>query len=206
MALCRLLSLVCLLAPFTTAQAYSGGDDLLDVTITKSVTETVTKYLSECGIAPTPFEGPDTTLSGTTTVTSTLQSTISIILSPNGTDVSIAAPVAPSPSPSDAVFSFASSSPSDACTGFNCSTAFTSATPCSTATVVVPAAGGTNTPSLSTTHSVHPTTPVRGTSSTAATTVSPSQIPVSGSTTLRVGAAICLGTLGIIFMLITGFL
>lgn len=54
-------------------------------------------------------------------------------------------------------------------------------------------------------------TPIRGTSSTAATTVAPSQIPVSGSTTLQDGVAIfslsgLLGTLGVALMLVAGFL
>ncbi|KAI2607706.1 uncharacterized protein GGS25DRAFT_497140 [Hypoxylon fragiforme] len=89
MAIPWLLSLVFLLAPLAVAQGYSDGNDLLDVTITKSVTETVTKYLSQCGISPTPFEASETTiLSGTTTVTSTLESTISVVITPNVTDVS----------------------------------------------------------------------------------------------------------------------
>ncbi|KAI1775976.1 hypothetical protein F4818DRAFT_394652 [Hypoxylon cercidicola] len=218
MALCRLLSLLCLLAPLTIAQAYSGGDDLLDVTVTKTVTETVTKYLSECGVAPTPF---DTTLSGTTTVTSTLQSTVSIIVSSNGTGVSGATLTGLDPSQSDAVFSFSSSSlslaytssavDSGTCAGFNCSAALTNATtkaPCSTATVVVPATVSTSTTSLSNTYSIHSATPAHSTSSTAVTTMSPTQIPVSRSTALRDGAVMSsfLGFLGIIFMSIAGLL
>lgn len=78
MAIHWLLSFVCLLASTTVAQDYSGAN-VLDATLTtKSVTETVTKYLAQCGVTLTPFELPDTTLSGTTTVTSTLQSTISV--------------------------------------------------------------------------------------------------------------------------------
>lgn len=139
----RHLSLVFLLTPLAVAQAYSGGDDLLDATITKSVTETVTKYLSECGIAPTPFDGPNATFPGTTTVTSTLQSTISVVVSSNLTDVSGVAPTGLGPSQSDVVYSLTSTHTSsvtgiDGCSGFNCSTSpvqnGTTKIPCSTAT------------------------------------------------------------------------
>ncbi|KAI6082520.1 hypothetical protein F4821DRAFT_263826 [Hypoxylon rubiginosum] len=197
MAFRWLLSLVCLLAP-TTAQVYSGGDDLLDVTITKTVTETVTKFLSECGAGRTDTV---TTISGVTTLTSTLQSTISI----NVTDASSVLPTGLNPSQSDAVFSFPSSSLSLA----NHSTAATNTTaktPCSTTTVMVPAAVSPGSPSLSTSHDVHSTTPVHGTSSTAATNVSPSQIPISGSAILGGGVVMSSlgGALGIIFLLTAG--
>ncbi|KAI1760014.1 hypothetical protein GGR53DRAFT_106702 [Hypoxylon sp. FL1150] len=206
---CRwLLSLVCLLA-LTTAQAYSGGDDLLDVTITKTVTETVTKYLSECGAGQTDTYTTDSTLYGTTTVTSTFQTTISTIVSSNRTDASGALPTGIDPSQSDSDFSLPSSSLTSIYTGLNHSTATanpTAKTPCSTTTVVVPAAVTTDALSLSTSHGVHSVTSVHSTSSTAATTVSPSQIPISGSA-IRVGVSRSgLGAAGFIFLLAAGFL
>ncbi|KAI1405088.1 hypothetical protein F4819DRAFT_53982 [Hypoxylon fuscum] len=216
MAMHRHLSLVFLLTPLAVAQAYSGGDDLLDATITKSVTETVTKYLSECGIAPTPFDGPNATFPGTTTVTSTLQSTISVVVSSNLTDVSGVAPTGLGPSQSDVVYSLTSTHTSsvtgiDGCSGFNCSTSpvqnGTTKIPCSTATVIVPASGSTSTLSLSTTHGVRSTTPVYATSSAAATNVSPSQIPVNESVKLGASAAVqsFLGALGIVVVMSAGF-
>ncbi|KAI1408695.1 hypothetical protein F5Y13DRAFT_107162 [Hypoxylon sp. FL1857] len=198
MAIHRLLSLVCLLAPLAVAQEYSEGD-LLDATITKSVTETVTKYLSQCGVTIDPFQPPDTTLSGTTTFTSTLRSTISIIVTANATNASGVSPASFNVSQSGVAFTSLSlpHTPS-ACSGFNCSTPFANVTkvPCSTATVTVPAPVVTS--------SVTP----HGTSSTGPTNVSPSQVPISGSARPRDDAAIqgLLGTLSIVAMLICNFM
>ncbi|KAI0836531.1 hypothetical protein F5Y06DRAFT_105240 [Hypoxylon sp. FL0890] len=197
MAIYWLLSLVCLLASLAVAQEYSEGD-LLDATITKSVTETVTKYLSQCGVTVEPFQPPDTTLSGTTTLTSTLQSTISIVVTANATNLSGVSPASFNTSQPGVIFTSLSlpHTPS-ACSGFNCSTPFANTTkvPCSTATVTVPAPIVTS--------SVTP----HGTSSAEPTNVSPSQVPISESARLRDNVAMqgLLGALGIVLMLTSGF-
>ncbi|KAI1208651.1 uncharacterized protein F4807DRAFT_461587 [Annulohypoxylon truncatum] len=204
MAIYWLLSFVCLLASTAAAQDHSGGN-IMDATATKSVTETVTKYLSQCSITFTPFEPPTTTLSGTTTVTSTLQSTISVTVA-NVTNATSVGPIGLTtiqPTINYTVFS----SYSAAGTGgypypmANSSTppANTTKVPCSTATVTV-------TPlSSSISHSI---TPVHGSSSTAAASVSPTQIPVSESSTMGYDTIMrnVVGLLGIALMLTVGFL
>ncbi|OTA96161.1 hypothetical protein M434DRAFT_28019 [Hypoxylon sp. CO27-5] len=197
MAIHWLLSLVCLLASLTVAQEYSEGD-LLDATITKSVTETVTKYLSQCGVTIDPFQPQDITLSGTTTLTSTFQSTISIIVTANATNASVAAATGFNTSQSGVIFTSLSL---PHCSGFNCSTSIANFTkvPCSTATVTVPAP--------ITTSSIYSITP-HGTFSAEPTNVSPSQVPVSKSAKLRddIITQGFLGVLGIILILVSGFL
>ncbi|KAL7622607.1 hypothetical protein AAE478_008118 [Parahypoxylon ruwenzoriense] len=223
MAVYGLLSLICLLASTVDAQGRYSYADLADGTITKSVTETVTKYLSQCGITPTPFDVPDVTLSGTITVTSTLQSTVSVIILSNATEVSGVAPVGLETSQSDSVYS-SSSSPSishhtqhntslvassSACYGLNCSSPFANATkpPCSTtATVIVTVPhGATSSHTLSYSHSQ--STP-HSTSSAEPTCASPSPVPVSESAIIEVSAAMqgFLGALSIAFILMAGFL
>ncbi|KAI1373180.1 hypothetical protein F4677DRAFT_232011 [Hypoxylon crocopeplum] len=211
MAIHWLLSLVCLLASLAVAQDYSGGD-LLDATITMSVTETVTKYLSQCGLTPTPFLPQDTTILGTTTVTSTLQSTVSITVQAsvtNITDVSGVLPTGISTRGPSMSLSHTYTASGGLCSGFNCTTSLANVTtklPCSTATAVVPAPFLTT--STSTLSPIHSVTPLHGTSSVAATNVSPSQISISESVTLRDNAAVqsILGALGTVFLLTTGFL
>ncbi|KAI1134581.1 hypothetical protein F5Y05DRAFT_416991 [Hypoxylon sp. FL0543] len=196
MAIYWLLSLVCLLASVAVAQEYSGGD-IMDATITKSVTETVTEYLSQCGVTVQPFQPSDTTLSGTTTLTSTLQSTVSIVVTANATEVSGVSAAGFNTSQSSVVFS-SLSLPYTACSGFNCSTPFANTTkvPCTTATVTVPAPV------------VTPSVTPQDTSSAEPTNVSPSQVPISESASLRDDIVVqgLLGTLGIVLMIISGFL
>ncbi|KAI0139163.1 hypothetical protein F4776DRAFT_53827 [Hypoxylon sp. NC0597] len=197
MAVHWFLSLVCLLASLTVAQEYSEGD-LLDATITKSVTETVTKYLSQCGVTIDPFQPQDITLSGTTTLTSTFQSTISITVTTNTTHASALAATGFNASQSGVTFTSLSL---PHCSGFNCSTPFANVTkvPCSTATVTVPAPIIT-----SSVYSINP----HGTSAAEPTNVSPSQVPVSRSARLRDDIIMqrFLGVLGIVLMLVSDFL
>ncbi|KAI1644731.1 uncharacterized protein F4817DRAFT_346132 [Daldinia loculata] len=210
MAIYWLLSLVCLLTPLTSAaQGYSGGG-LMDETVTKSVTETVTKYLSQCGTLETPSHTPDITLSGTTTRTSTLQATISITIIANVTNFSGAAPIGFTLSQSDITLRTPNITPTALTTesisypvsNYSSTHANTTKIPCSTPTVLVPVPLG------SSSHSTPCTTSFRSTSSTSAPTTSPTQIPVSESAKLR-GVAVTrkfLGVLTIVSVLITGFL
>ncbi|KAI2466305.1 hypothetical protein F4781DRAFT_406304 [Annulohypoxylon bovei var. microspora] len=208
MAIYWLLSLVCLLASPAVAQDYLGGDLLDATTTTKSVTETVTKYLAQCGITFTPFELPDTTLPGTTTLTSTLQSTISVTVA-NVTGASGTAPIGLTTIAPGINYTSLSMNHSYSAVGTggypypmaNSSTppANTTKIPCSTATVTV-------TPFV--TPSSHSITPVQGSSSAAAASVSPTQVPVSESSILRYDMIMqnVVGLLGIAFMLTVGFL
>ncbi|KAI0894528.1 hypothetical protein F4806DRAFT_107869 [Annulohypoxylon nitens] len=203
MAIHWLLSFVCLLASTTVAQDYSGAN-VLDATLTtKSVTETVTKYLAQCGVTLTPFELPDTTLSGTTTVTSTLQSTVSVTVAntSNSLDYSTIWLTMQSPNISFTPYS----SYTDAGTGgypyplANTSTppANTTKIPCSTATVTTTSSNAPISHSITSFHS---------TSSTAAASTSPTQIPISGSTKLGYESIMLdfAGLLGITLMLTVG--
>ncbi|KAI0888508.1 uncharacterized protein GGS22DRAFT_156054, partial [Annulohypoxylon maeteangense] len=204
MAIYWLLSFVYLVASTAVAQDYLGGD-ILDATTTKSVTETVTKYLAQCGITFTPFELPDTTLPGTTTVTSTFQSTISVTVA-NVTNASGVAPVGLTTIQPSINYTRFSSYSVVGTGGYpypmaNTSTppANTTKVPCSTATVTI-------TPiSVPISHS---TTAVRSTSSIAAASVSPTQVPVSQSSLLKYETIMqnVIGLLGIVFILTFGFL
>ncbi|KAI1089705.1 hypothetical protein F5B19DRAFT_358500 [Rostrohypoxylon terebratum] len=203
MAIYWLLSFVCLLASTTIAQDYSRAD-ILDAVATKSITETVTKYLAQCGVTLTPFELPDTTLSGTTTVTSTLQATVSVTVANthNTPDYSTIWLATQSPNISFTPFS----SYSAAGTGgypyplANTSTppANTTKIPCFTATVSI-----TTSSSTPASHSI---TSSHATSSSAAASVSPTQVPISGSTKLGYEPIMqnVAGLLGITFMLTVG--
>ncbi|KAI1388056.1 uncharacterized protein F4822DRAFT_301109 [Hypoxylon trugodes] len=206
MAIRWLLSLVYLSATLTVAREYSYSDaDLLDATITKSVTETVTKYLSECGNT----QVPDTTLPDTTTFTSTLQSTVSIIIPASVTDVSGVAPIGLNPSQSGFNFTNVTLSPTPSVlgtgipTGLNHSTlANITKVPCSTATVIVTG------PLSSSGHSGTLTSPVQTTSSIAPASVSPTQVPISESYKSGHVTAmqILLGVAGILSVFVAGFL
>ncbi|XDG06390.1 hypothetical protein ABKA04_006005 [Annulohypoxylon sp. FPYF3050] len=203
MAIHWLLSFVCLLASTTVAQDYSGAN-VLDATLTtKSVTETVTKYLAQCGVTLTPFELPDTTLPDTTTVTSTLQSTVSVTVAntSNSLDYSTIWLTMQSPNISFTPYS----SYTDAGTGgypyplANTSTppANTTKIPCSTATVTTTSSNAPISHSITSFHS---------TSSAAAASTSPTQIPISGSTKLGYEPIMrnIAGLLGITLMLTVG--
>ncbi|KAI2617855.1 hypothetical protein GGR54DRAFT_200931 [Hypoxylon sp. NC1633] len=224
MAMRWLSSLVCLMASVAAAQDYSGGD-LLDATITKSITETVTQYLSQCGVTPSSHISVETTIIGTTTITSTLKSTITVVLPDSATNTSATsstAPVGLTTSHSTVISSQSSYSPSPPhtyttssgglCPGFNCTISIANATtkiPCPTSTVVVtPHPLTSSTLTLSTTSSGHSATPVHATSSVAATNGSPSQIPVSGSAKSKdiMASQGFLGALSLIFMIVAGFL
>lgn len=142
MAIHWLLSLVCLLASLVVAQDYyysEGGPSDTAVT-TKSVTETVTKYLSQCSPESTSSSISDTTLSSTTTITSTLESTISIVVTSNVSDASGAAPTGLTSSQSGISFTGLTYQPTvtggGPCSGLNCSSAIanTTTSSCSTAT------------------------------------------------------------------------
>ncbi|KAI2633269.1 hypothetical protein GGS26DRAFT_598193 [Hypomontagnella submonticulosa] len=215
MAIHWLLSLVCLLASLVVAQDYyysEGGPSDTAVT-TKSVTETVTKYLSQCSPESTSSSISDTTLSSTTTITSTLESTISIVVTSNVSDASGAAPTGLTSSQSGISFTGLTYQPTvtggGPCSGLNCSSAIanTTTSSCSTATVVVSPPTITLTTSLMS-PSAHSTISVHGTSSAAATDVPPSQIPVSGSSRLGGDAALqgFLGALGVMSLLVARFL
>ncbi|KAI1452996.1 hypothetical protein F4805DRAFT_462200 [Annulohypoxylon moriforme] len=204
MAIYWLLSFVCLLASNVVARDYSGGD-LPDTTTTKSVTETVTKYLAQCGITLTPFELPDSTLPGTTTVTSTLQSTISVTVA----HVSNASGVAPigltTIRPTINYTSFSSYS-AVGTGGYPYPMANSSAPPAKTTKVPCSTSTATTLPvSAPISHSI---TPVRGTSSIAGPGSSPSQVPVSESSMLKHKMAMqnVMGLLGITLMVAIGFL
>ncbi|KAI1104992.1 hypothetical protein F4804DRAFT_166505 [Jackrogersella minutella] len=212
MAMYWLLSFVCLLASLAAAQDSSGAGTK-DVIITKSVTQTVTKYLAQCGITLTPFELPDSTLAGTLTVTSTLQSTISITV-PNVTTVSVIAPAGlptglpTSLGPLPPIFNYTTVNLTQTYSTLgtvyplaNSSTppANTTKIPCSTATVVI------TTTIASSSHSV---TPIYSTYSTPPASIPPTPIPVSKSSTLGNGAFLqsVVGALGILLLLMAGFL
>ncbi|KAI0116775.1 hypothetical protein F4814DRAFT_260931 [Daldinia grandis] len=210
MAIYWLLSLVCLLTPLSSAaQGYSGGG-LVDETVTMSVTETVTKYLSQCGTLETPSHTPDITLSGTTTRTSTLQATISITIIANVTNLSGAAPIGLTLSRSDITLRTPNTTPTALTTesisypasNYSATHANTTKIPCSTSTVLVPVPLG------SPSHSTPCTASFRSTPPTSTPTTSPTQIPVSESA--KPGGATAtrkfLGVLAIVSVLITGFL
>ncbi|KAI1654921.1 hypothetical protein F4813DRAFT_191985 [Daldinia decipiens] len=211
MAIYWLLSLVCLLTPLSSAaQGYSGGG-LADETVTKSVTETITKYLSQCGTLETPSHTPDITLSGTTTLTSSLQATTFVTIISNVTNHSEAAPIGSTLSQSDSTLRTPNITPTALTTEssypashYSSTHANTTKIPCSTSTstLLVPVPPG------SSSHSTPCTTSFRSTYSTSAPTTSPTQIPVSGSARLRgvVATRKFLGVLTIVSVLIAGFL
>ncbi|KAI0376065.1 hypothetical protein F5Y04DRAFT_293229 [Hypomontagnella monticulosa] len=217
MAIHWLLPLVYLLASLAVAQDYyysEGGPSDAAIT-TKSVTETVTKYLSQCSPEYTSSRTSDITLSGTITITSTLESTISIVVTTNVTDVSGIAPTGLTPSQSGISFTGLTYQPTvtggGTYSGLNCSSTAANITTlsCSTATVIVPPPLITSSmySTSPVSHSTHSTISVLGTSSAVATNVPPSQIPVSGSSKLESNVVLqSLGAFGVMSLLVAMFL
>ncbi|KAI0011464.1 hypothetical protein F4779DRAFT_615486 [Xylariaceae sp. FL0662B] len=192
-------ALVALLAPFVVAQQYSESASI----VTQSVTETV--YVSQCSAVPTPAAVSDITVSGTITLTSTLQSTVSVTVSSGATNTS--------GSEATGYDGFSQTLLTTLSSTLNFSspvspTLFTNLTktPCSTQTVVVTPPYSTGVSStLSTNPSASAST---GTSATASAHVSPTQVPINESATVWGGAGMqaLLGALGVVFMLVAGFL
>ncbi|KAI8958820.1 hypothetical protein F5Y11DRAFT_27052 [Daldinia sp. FL1419] len=213
MAIRWLLSLVCLLTPLSSAaRGYSGGG-LLDETVTQSVTETVTKYLSQCGTSPIPTHPTDITISGTITRTSTLQATTSVTIVGNVTNLSGAAPFGTTlsrsesnlPSPNTTHTPFTTGGTSYPVSNYSSTHANTTTLPCTTSSKPTPVSLGSS--SYSTPCTTIPTTS-HSTCTKTATVTAPNQIPVSESAKLgkSVAAQKLLGVLAIVTGITMGFI